>query len=90
MKRRIIGRKWSLQQRLANLLLRYRVTSHSTTWTTPAELFLKRQLRTRLSCIKPNLREYVVGKQQKMKEQHDGRNCQMREFQKEDQVQVKR
>lgn len=83
------GRKWSLQQRLANFLLRYRVTPHSTTGTTPAELFLKRQLHTRLSCIKPNLREYVEGKQQKIKEQHDGRNFKMREFQKEDQVQVK-
>lgn len=63
--------------------------SHLTTGTTPAELFLKPQLRTRLRCIKPNLREYVEGKQQKMKDQHDGRNSQMREFQKEDQVQVK-
>lgn len=63
--------------------------SHLPTGTTPAELFLKPQLRTRLRCIKPNLREYVEGKQQKMKDQHDGRNSQMREFQKEDQVQVK-
>lgn len=82
-------RKWSLQQQLANYVFHWGIVSHLTTGTTPAELFLKPQLRTRLRCIKPNLREYVEGKQQKMKDQHDGRNSQMREFQKEDQVQVK-
>ncbi|XP_062614634.1 uncharacterized protein K02A2.6-like [Saccostrea cucullata] len=83
------GHRWSLQQRLANFLLRYRITPHSTTGTSPAELFLKRQLRTRLSCIKPNLRESVEEKQQKMKEQHDGGQCKVREFQGGEQVQVK-
>ncbi|XP_062589262.1 uncharacterized protein K02A2.6-like [Saccostrea cucullata] len=83
------GHRWSLQQRLANFLLRYRITPHSTTGTSPAELFLKRQLRTRLSCIKPNLRESVEKKQQKMKEQHDGGQCKVREFQGGEQVQVK-
>lgn len=39
------------QQRLANFLLRYRVTPHCITGTTPANMFFKRQLRTRLSCI---------------------------------------
>ncbi|XP_062594180.1 uncharacterized protein K02A2.6-like [Saccostrea cucullata] len=67
----------------------YRITPHSTTGTSPAELFLKRQLRTRLSCIKPNLRESVEEKQQKMKEQHDGGQCKVGEFQGGEQVQVK-
>lgn len=67
------ARKWSLPQRLANVFFRYRVKPHSTTGTTPAELFLKRQLRTLLSCFKPNLRENT-------KEQHDGSNFKMTEF----------
>lgn len=67
------GRKWSLEQRLAKYLLRYRVTPHST-------------------ASKPNLREYVEGKLQKMIEgkMKDRRNFKMKQFQKEDHVQVKK
>lgn len=72
LKDRILMGSWSLPQRLANVFFRYRVKPHSTTGTTPAELFLKRQLRTLLSCFKPNLRENT-------KEQHDGSNFKMRE-----------
>lgn len=70
LKDRILMGSWSLPQRLANVFFGYRVKHHR---TTPAELFLKRQLRTRLSCFKPNLRENT-------KEQHDGSNFKMTEF----------
>ena len=45
----------SMKHRLANFLFRYRTTPHSTTGVTPAELMVKRRLRTKLSLIKPNL-----------------------------------
>lgn len=45
----------SVKHRLANFLFRYRTTPQSMTGVTPAELMVKRRLRTRLSLIKPNL-----------------------------------
>ena len=42
----------SMKHSLANFLFRYRTTPHSTTGATPAELMVKRRLRTRLSLIK--------------------------------------
>lgn len=44
----------SLQHMVDNFLFVYRNTPHATTGKTPAELFLKRQLRTRLSLVKPS------------------------------------
>ena len=43
----------------------------------PAELFMKRPLRTRLDLLRPSLRNKVVEKQSAQKEQHDSnsRNC---------------
>ena len=55
----------SMKHRLANFLFRYRTTPHSTTGVTPAELMVKRCLRTRLSLIKPNLAQVVENKQEK-------------------------
>ena len=43
------NRAWSLKHRLADFLLRYRTTPHSTTGISPAELLMKRRLRTRLN-----------------------------------------
>ena len=57
----------SLQHRLADFLLRYRTTPQSTTSVSPADLMCKRQFRTRLSCIKPNLAEHVERKQRAQK-----------------------
>ena len=45
----------TLKHRLANFLIKYRSTPHSVTGRTPAELMVKRQLRTRLTLLKPNL-----------------------------------
>ncbi|CAB4030743.1 Transposon Tf2-9 poly, partial [Paramuricea clavata] len=52
----------SMKHRLANFLLRYRTTPHSTTGVSPGELMMKRRLRTRLSLVKPDLAQVVEGK----------------------------
>ena len=65
------GKHGSLNKRLANFLLLYRSTPHCTTGRTPAELFLKRQLRTRFSLLKPGLDKSVEGKHEKQRQQHD-------------------
>ena len=43
----------SLSTRLARFLLRYRITSHSSTGTSPAELIMGRRLRTQLDLLRP-------------------------------------
>jgi hypothetical protein len=43
-----------LLQRIQSFLLSYRGTPHSTTGCSPAKLFLQRELRTRLSLVKPD------------------------------------
>lgn len=60
-----------LSHRLANFLLMYRSTPHTVTGRTPAELFLKRQIRTRFSLLKPKLASQVEKKQATQKRFHD-------------------
>ena len=54
------GSKLSIQQPIENLLPTYRSTKHPTTGRTPASLFLGRELRTRLSSLRPNVGEKVM------------------------------
>ena len=61
----------SLQQRIQNFLLSYRSTPHATTGLSPAKLFLQRELRTRLSLVRPDLTSHVTRQQDKMKLHHD-------------------
>ena len=56
---------------LADFLLTYRSTPHSVTGVSPAEIFLKRQVRTRLSLLKPDLSKTVQSAQKKQKQFHD-------------------
>ncbi|XP_013404718.1 uncharacterized protein K02A2.6 [Lingula anatina] len=77
----------SLKRRLANFLMRYRSTPHTTTGKTPAELFLKRQIRTRFSLLKPNLADVVEEKQMQQKRHHD--KAPERCFQCHDRVRVR-
>lgn len=51
------------QHLLANFLLAYRTTPHSTTGTTPAELLFKRKIRTRLDLLKPSFVDDMRDKQ---------------------------
>lgn len=57
----------SLNKRLANFLLTYRNTPHTTTGETPAKLFMGRELCTRLTRLKPSVRETVELQQDKMR-----------------------
>lgn len=79
----------SLQHRLANFLLMYRSTPHSVTGVSPAELFLKRQLRTRFSLLKPSLARTVEEKQLKQKIHHDKATTKLRRLSPGDSVRVR-
>ena len=59
------------QQRITRFLLSYRSTPHATTGSSPAKLFLGRELRTRLSLTRPDLASRVACQQGKMKSNHD-------------------
>ena len=61
----------TIQHQVANLLFRYRATPHSTTGVSPAELFLKRQLRVQLALVKPDQGEAIRRKQKQQKKHHD-------------------
>ena len=70
----------SLQLRLSSFLFSYRNTPHTVTGQTPAELFLKRTPRTRLSLLHPNLAQHVEEHQTKVKQQHDADHSKTRGF----------
>ena len=59
--------RWNLQLRIQNFLFTYRSTQHATTGTTPAKLFLLRELRRRLSLVHPDISLHVTNNQTKMK-----------------------
>ena len=79
----------SIKHRLADFLIRYRTTPLSTTGAMPAELLMRRRLRTRLSLVKPNLAQTVESKQNKQKEYKDSKSCQDRLFVENDVVRVR-
>jgi len=51
-----------LQQKIANFLLAYRNTPHTTTGQLPAMLFMGRNLRSRLDLLKPDIQKHVSNK----------------------------
>ena len=61
----------SLQTRLSCFLLQYRITPHTTTDTSLAELLLGRRPRTQLDLAVPDLNNKVYRKQQHQKDHHD-------------------
>ena len=52
-----------MKEKLADFLIAYRNTPHSTTGVSPAQLLLGRPLRTRLDLVKPNLNRKIVNQQ---------------------------
>ena len=71
-----------MEHRVADFLLRYRTTPHSTTDGTPAELLMKRRLRTRLSLVKADLAQEIENKQSKQKQYKDLKSIRIGSFQK--------
>ena len=65
------GSKLSIQQHTANYLLTYRSTRQPTTGRTPAGLFLGRELRIRLTVLRPSVWEKLMNSQVKQKATHD-------------------
>ena len=65
--------------RLANFLLSYRTTPHSTTGVTPCSLFLGRSIRTRFDLVRPDVSR-KVGEKQAMQKHHHDRHVRQREF----------
>ena len=61
----------SIHRWIQNFLLSYRSTPHATTSSSPAKLFLQRELRTRLSLVTPDIGFCVASRQDKMKCNHD-------------------
>lgn len=76
-------------QRLARFLFSYRNTPHTVTERTPAELFLRRQPRTRLTLLKPDLSETVVKHQLQQKKAHDRHTKPVRHFGEGERVKVR-
>ena len=56
---------------LAESLLAYRSTPHSTTSRSPSELFIGCKVRTRLDLILPNCQSQVLQRQAQQKKDHD-------------------
>ena len=81
--------KLSLAQRLDDFLLTYRVTPQSTTGRSPAELFLKRELRTRFSFLRPDLGTTVKEKQERQIKSHDPTKPRLTEFKMNETVSVR-
>jgi len=75
----------TLHLHIQNFLLSYSSTQHATTGTTPAKLFLQRELRTRLSLVHPDISLHVTKNQTKMKTYYD-RHTKFRTLSPEDRV----
>ena len=79
----------SLKHKVSQFLFAYRNTPQTTTGQTPAELIFGRQLRTRLSNVKPGVEERVQKKQENQKRNYDGK-AKDRYFKVGDMVYVKK
>ena len=64
----------SIRTRLVRILKAYRLTPHSTTGMSPAEMLLGRHPKSRLDLIKPMTADRVEAKQLNQKSQHDARS----------------
>ena len=68
-----------VKDRVSRFLAHYRMTPHTTTGVSPAELFLGRRPRTRLDIIRPSVSTRVDQKQLQQKRAHDDK-AQSRKF----------
>uniref|UniRef100_A0A803JEW5 Gypsy retrotransposon integrase-like protein 1 n=1 Tax=Xenopus tropicalis TaxID=8364 RepID=A0A803JEW5_XENTR len=75
--------------RLCRFLFNYRNTPHSVTESTPAELFLKRHLRSRLDLLKPSLADTMEKHQKQQVKAHNSSRQRIRNFYRGDKVLVR-
>ena len=68
-----------LETKLCRFLFQYRITPHTTTGQSPAQLLLGRQLRSHLDQLHPDLASCVEHKQELQKQSHD-QQTKMRQF----------
>ena len=61
----------TIETRVSRLLAAYRVTPHSTTGLSPAELMFNRKIRTRFDLAKPCVEQQVHVRQEQQKMYHD-------------------
>ncbi|CAF0711795.1 unnamed protein product [Adineta steineri] len=87
-KKGISGGGGDLKQVLIKFLFSYRSTPHATTNISPAELFMKRQLRTVLDLIRPTAKDTSSAAQERYKHNFD-RHTKEREFNVGDKVIVR-
>ena len=67
-----LAKQGTLTYRLTQVLFSYRITPHSTTGISPAELLVGRKLRSRLDLLHPNLEQTVHKKQWQQKQFYKG------------------
>ena len=77
-----------LQTRLARFLFQYRITPHSTTGISPAELMIGRRPRSHLDLMHPMLESRVMANQSCQKANHD-QHARARQFAEGDTVYVR-
>jgi len=77
------GSNW--EKNLATFLLTYRITTHATTGLAPCELLMKRQLRTRLDIMRPDVGKTVEQAQKRQQTAYRS-SPQTKEFKEGDQV----
>lgn len=70
----------TLSQKIARFLMWYRSTPHATTNSTPAELFLKRQICTPIAFVHPSTASHVLSKQEAQKHYYDSYHKTVRNF----------
>ena len=61
----------SIKENLAKFLFKYRITPHSSTGISPAELLMGRHLRSHLDLLKPDMSATTENKQLRQKLSHD-------------------
>ena len=57
----------TLQEKLNQFLMQYRKISHDTTRESPASLFLKRNIQTKIDSVIPNIMDIIPNKQNSRK-----------------------
>ena len=67
-------REGSISTRISRFLFKYRLTPHSSTGVSPAELMFGRQLRSQLDQLRPSLEKTARQSQDRQKKNHDKRS----------------